>query len=918
MTIALGTSRDLKLKGAIHKEARVFSEELQQAWTRFNLGALEKEAAHLQSISARLEDLASPSRYPAACRLAHLLNDACDLDARLLSKLPSELLEGGAIDPETAARIKAVRAFADNPEKLRADGTKAFVTAELERWEGFFDRIDSHPLTPEQRLSIVTDEDATLVLAGAGSGKTSVITAKAAYLVKAGSRKPGEILLLAFARNAAEEMTARVEARSGAPIAARTFHALAYEIIAAVEGSKPALAEHAADDLVFANFLREILKDLVRTRPEAAKTIIQWFAHFLAKPKSEWDFKTKHDYYSYIERQDMRTLQGEQVKSYEELQIANWLYENGIEYEYEPVYEHKVSGAGRRDYQPDFRLTESGIYIEHFGVRRQRLPDGSEQLITAPFIDRAEYLASMEWKREVHARHGTVLIETFSYEREEGRLLEDLAKKLAQYVTPSPRPAEQIYDRIIGLKQVDDFSKLLGTFLRKYKSGGYTLEECKALSERMKLGRRAQAFLELFAPVLGEYEKRLGGRIDFEDMIQRAVRYVETGQYVSPYRHILVDEFQDISQSRARLLKALKNQHPDTRLFAVGDDWQAIFRFAGSDLYFMRHFGREFGGSFAGAGSVHRVIDLGRTFRCVDQIAFAARTFILRNPSQIIKEIVPKETAPRPAIRIVLVSNGENVKKLNEALASIADDQKEKQQRTSVLLLGRYHFLKPDMSDLARRFPQLSISFRTIHASKGLEADHVILLGADSGSAGFPSEMADDPLLALVSPEEEAFSNAEERRVMYVAMTRARHSLTIMASHTHPSAFVTELQEDRAYGLAAARDTEPEVEGCGECGGRLLRLSGQDGRIRYRCEHDQHCGNRLPACSSCGMALPHRRDGTAALCVCGATYPPCPDCTQGWLIERNGPYGRFLGCVRYPLCSGRASISSMASGARLF
>jgi DNA helicase-4 len=303
------------------------------------------------------------------------------------------------------------------------------------------------------------------------------------------------------------------------------------------------------------------------------------------------------------------------------------------------------------------------------------------------------------------------------------------------------------------------------------------------------------------------------------------------------------------------------------------------------------------------------VIDLGRTFRCVDQIAFAARTFILRNPSQIIKEIVPKETAPRPAIRIVHVSRGENVKKLNEALASIADDQKEKQQRTSVLLLGRYHFLKPDMSDLARRFPRLSISFRTIHASKGLEADHVILLGADSGSAGFPSEMADDPLLALVSPEEEAFSNAEERRVMYVAMTRARHSLTIMASHTHPSAFVTELQEDRAYGLAAARDTGPEVEGCGECGGRLLRLSGQDGRIRYRCEHVQHCGNRLPACSSCGMALPHRRDGAAALCVCGATYPPCPDCTQGWLIERNGPYGRFLGCVRYPLCSGRASIS---------
>ena len=362
----------------------------------------------------------------------------------------------------------------------------------------------------EQRLSVVVDEDATLVLAGAGSGKTSVITAKAAYLVKAGIRQPEEILLLAFAKNAATEMSGRVEARSGVPIVARTFHALAYDIIGMVEGSKPALADHATDDAAFTAQIKQILKDLVHALSEVSKAIIQWFAHFLVEPKTEWDFESKHAFYTHMEQQDLRTLQGEKDKSYEELQIANWLYENGVAYQYEPVYEHKVSDVGRRDYQPDFRLTESGIYIEHFGVRRDKTADGSERLTTAPFINRDEYLASMDWKRQVHATRETILIETYRYERQEGYLLTGLAEKIAPYVTLKPQPADTIYDRVIEMKQVDAFSQLLGTFLRKFKSGGYSLQHCGTKSDRMKLGKRARAFLAVFAPVFEEYQNASG------------------------------------------------------------------------------------------------------------------------------------------------------------------------------------------------------------------------------------------------------------------------------------------------------------------------------------------------------------------------------------------------------------------------
>jgi DNA helicase-4 len=449
--------------------------------------------------------------------------------------------------------------------------------------------------------------------------------------------------------------------------------------------------------------------------------------------------------------------------------------------------------------------------------------------------------------------------------------------------------------------------------MRKFKSGGYSLQDCDTKADRMKLGKRARAFLDVFKPVFEEYQKRLNGRIDFEDMILRAAHYTETGRYRSPFRHILVDEFQDISQSRARLVRALKAQHPDMRVFAVGDDWQSIFRFAGSDIHLMRHFGQEFGGTFDGEAGIHRTVDLGRTFRSVDQIAFAARTFVLRNPAQIQKLIVPAGIATEPAIRMVTVSKGEDEGKLSEALTALSSAVAPDAKAATVLLLGRYRFVEPDMQDLRRRYPRLKISFKTIHASKGLEADHVILLNADSGRMGFPSEIVDDPLLSLVSPEEEVFQNAEERRVMYVAMTRARHTLTILASNARPSSFATELRKDPAYGIVAAPGAEPDDHDCGECGGRLLGVTGQDGRVWYRCEHVQHCGNLLPACQSCGTDLPRSKDGTNALrCSCGASFPKCPECEDGWLVERSGSYGKFLGCVRYPSCVGKAKISNSA------
>lgn len=235
---------------------------------------------------------------------------------------------------------------------------------------------------------------------------------------------------------------------------------------------------------------------------------------------------------------------------------------------------------------------------------------------------------------------------------------------------------------------------------------------------------------------------------------------------------------------------------------------------------------------------------------------------------------------------------------------------KDEERRASVLLLGRYRHSAPEnLRSLRVDHPDLDINFKTIHSSKGLEADHVILLQIFSGRIGFPCEVVDDPLLTMVSPEAEPFEHAEERRVMYVAMTRARKSLTFMASAARRSAFVAELLEDPEYGVATEETTIAKSHTCGDCQGHIFPVPKRDGGTFYRCEHVELCGNVLPACSSCGVGLPVRDDAKgSATCECGESCRACPECADGWLVERKGRYGKFLGCVKYPRCAGKAKI----------
>ena len=841
----------------------------------------------LRSIHARVSKLESPPKYITNTVWSDLGRAAQKVAGQFAARCPATL----ARTPE-AQTLKPIQDFLKGGDPLRASVNQAFVVSELNECRQFFDRVETRPLTEEQRKAVVVDEDRNLVVAAAGSGKTAVIVAKAGWLLHRRYRRPPELLLLAFAKDARDEMEMRVRKRLGneaaSGIAVKTFHGLGMAIIGEAEGKRPALARAAEDEKALIDLLKGIVSDLAADGG-FWKLLLSWFQSQFAPYRSEHEFRSQGEYWSYVRRHEIRSLNGEQVRSYEECEVANFLFLNGVSYEYERVYEHDTATPEKGPYRPDFYLPGAGIYIEHFGV------DAAGN--TAPYVPRKKYLDDMEWKRQTHAEHGTVLIETFSHEHAAGRLTENLAAKLkALGVTLTPIPRDAVFAVLERQGRIGPFMRMLATFLKHYKDSRLTYRELARRATTLRNRLRAEAFLAVFRPVFERYEKGLlgSGRIDFDDMITRATDHVEAGRYHNRFGYILVDEFQDISPGRARLLKALLEQSPSAQLFAVGDDWQAIFRFAGSDIAIMREFEERFGKS--------ERVDLETTFRCADGIARVATKFVLRNPAQIRKTVRSTLKAQGPCVHVGL-SVTEDRPLLNEALNRIEADAATHQGISSVMLLSRYRHLRPqNLSSLATQYPRLRLSWMTVHGSKGLEADYVVVLGLCSGKWAFPTEVADDPILSLALAASEDHPNAEERRLFYVAMTRARRHAFLLADGGPASSFVQELI-DGSYDITVfGRLPESKVP-CPKCveGHLVRRENARDRGTFYGCSNWPYCEHAQAPCPNCGKGLPVKKDGEFHCRNCGKSVEACPN-GDGWLRTRTGKYGRFLSCSNWPAC----------------
>ncbi|MCY3788886.1 MAG: topoisomerase DNA-binding C4 zinc finger domain-containing protein, partial [Gemmatimonadetes bacterium] len=319
-----------------------------------------------------------------------------------------------------------------------------------------------------------------------------------------------------------------------------------------------------------------------------------------------------------------------------------------------------------------------------------------------------------------------------------------------------------------------------------------------------------------------------------------------------------------------------------------------IYRFGGSDIAIMREFEAHFG--------EYERVDLKAMFRTCDRIASVATDFVLQNPAQLKKEIHPLHKADGPAMHIGL-AGVDDVSLLGEALDRIAEHSAGRADTSTVLLLGRYRHNKPrNLGHLAQRHPRLRLSYMTVHRSKGLEADYAVILGLCTGKHGFPTQIADDPLIDLVLAASESHPNAEERRLLYVAMTRARRQVYLLADGDPPSAFVRELMQGD-YDIASfGRMPESDVP-CPQCKtGRLERRQNRrGGGTFYGCSNWPYCPFTARPCPHCGIGLPVRTDNTHRCRDCRATLESCPKCT-GWLEIRMGRYGRFQGCSNWPEC----------------
>jgi len=688
--------------------------------------------------------------------------------------------------------------------------------------------------------------------------------------------------LIAFNKDVVEEMKKRLSTKLERTPEVKTFHALGLNIIAESTEEKPSVSELAEDKVKLPQKLRYFVNSHMQDE-KFAKLIIEYFLYESIPYKSVFEFSSYGEYIDYIRKYDLRSLKGDKVKSLEECYIANYLYVNGINYLYENPYEVKTASKIHRQYKPDFYLPEYGIYIEHFGVDRKGK--------TAPYVIQSEYRDQMTWKRNLHTTNHTALIETYSYERQEGQLLTNLEKKLQEKgVTFNPMSAEGVFEKLDSLGETEPFSNLLANFLNLYKSCGNSIEEI-----RQQVGEkdtRTRAFLEIFSRVYDDYSAFLddSGEIDFNDMINKAINFVRDGKYKSGFKYILVDEFQDISQSRYRLLKSLVDQN-EAKLFCVGDDWQSIYRFTGSDLSIMVHFEDNFGFS--------ETSFLQETFRFPDKLCHFSSKFILQNPIQIKKNINSQRKAENPVVTIIQSTT-------EQALRAIFSEiTKESQISESVFIIGRYGYLEPEnLYKLQREFPELTIEFTTAHSSKGLQADYVILVGLTSGEYGFPCEIADDPVLNLVLADQDAFRNAEERRLFYVAVTRAKkHVYLVVDINKNVSSFVSEIKhgdyEVNYYG------EKKKVTYCPICKtGEIVKKQGKYS-IFYSCDNYPYCEYIAKKCPKCDNGFLERKimNYQCSEPNCHFHAEICPSCDDGYLVRRRGRNGGyFYGCSNYPSC----------------
>lgn len=756
--------------------------------------------------------------------------------------------------------------FYNKPETFETDTKQAnerYINQELKDNSDLFDDVDGKSLDSQQREAIVVDEDAVKVIAGAGSGKTFTIQGKVKYLTEKRDVDPSEILAISFSNASVDDLKERI----AEPIDIKTFHKVGKDILTQYnQYSRP-------DTSALKRIIKRYLTKKALKNEDISKKLIEFFSFYINVPPSDDDIKYEGDLLDWQEGVDFSTLKrrfknkqretlnNEIVRSYEELYIANFLFIYGIKYTYEKIYSYPNKNFERefnkfkeflfsfneeipdelknditkdllnltdifeeyeiKDYLPDFYLDDYNIYIEHFGLNR----NCENHLIGGKSSE--EYVKEMEWKRKVHKKYGTTLIETFSYYQSENRLLTRLAEKLqAQGVEFNEIDYREVYRILLEnktIKEWEDFIVLLKTFIELFKGNNYDETKFKefydyggGLKDSFSKDRTI-AFLKIVEEIYNDYEAYLLKikKIDFNDMINKASDCIVKNGLDLPYKYIIVDEYQDTSFTRYNLLRNICDSI-GAKIMVVGDDWQSIYSFSGCDVNIFTKFDNFF--------DVCETRYIEKTYRNSQQLIDASSNFVMKNPDQTRKELKSSKSLKYPIKLVNFDNDFDEILKFELIIKNIINQSTFKNKK--ILILGRNN---KDIFNLLKNFnveneygkrkfeilgdedklrrnkfvkivyresPDVNIEYRTVHQSKGLECDNVILINLKNWKAGFPNKMVDDPVLNFVKRNGDSFSYAEERRLFYVALTRTKNNVYLLAPYFKSSVFVQELKTD--------------------------------------------------------------------------------------------------------------------------
>lgn len=791
------------------------------------------------------------------------------------------------------ASIKFLNILSSTPDNAQAVVLlrQKYEQKQLALKNDFFNKIESNPLTIEQRLAVIRDNDKNLVLAAAGTGKTSVMVAKALNLITSDIAKPEQILVLAYNKSAANELKERFINRAvQAKLPCKTptiltFHALGLKLLQSAK--KPVeLSKFATDPILLNSWLTQWVSKKLQADPKFLKT----FVDLLHEPIDIFSFNNNAEYERYVRDNEYRSLAGHKVKGYQELLISNWLHLHSVPHSYEATYQPIYTEQLQSKYQPDFYIPQYNLYLEHFGIDRR----GN----TRADIDKKHYNEQIAFKRKLHKQNGTTLLETFHYNWLEGKLEQTLAKQLKQHnVELVPLSSDEIFHTLNNSGQlqqgVDKYIKCLQA-IRVEQLSHQQIEQRIKQSAIKNYKQYAALLMQIHDAYINELS--LHNSIDFDDMIIQATRAVKNGDFKVPWSHILVDEFQDISSARMAFLNAIIKHGNGIRFTAVGDDWQAIYRFSGGNLALTTQF-NELVGS-------HSLTMLQKTFRYNNSIGDVAGRFVMQNPEQYKKHIITHTQVTAPQV-ILLDDLYQGTKSIEIKVQQTISTIEKNDASASIAILSRYRYMLNGVQQHLKGKKRTNpLYFWTLHSAKGLEADYCIIIGFEQGKLGFPSDSQDNLLVDTLLPKQDSFTHSQERRLLYVGITRAKHKSYLIADPYACSAFIKELINDD-YPIHLASDlfkkSQLQQRQCITCSDGLIRpKSGKYGDY-FSCTNTQLCKTKLRVCKSCRS--PSVDKATYSQCTnqeCRARQPICEKCGREMRL-RQSKHGEFLGCSGYAL-----------------